>query len=291
MPTTDSQIANGVDGKPVSRPIEPKLSDGYLCQISDRVSCGACCGLYNVANADRRTLTALLAQRTKRFAGVPRTVEAILRFKKELQQLEAHKHPLPDFHHCPFLGLVGPRRRTVGCMLHPAERGNAGRDFRSLSHYGGMACHIYFCEAARLLSARHKGIIRVVVHDWYLYGLVITEVKLLKAIFAELEDRLGRPLYPKEFDDHPRRREALYGLLLLRASWPFRNPANRHPVHYFFNDHRQPRPAIEARSQGRAIPRYRTILEELETEVRSDADMRRAEIYLDDKIRMLLEAF
>jgi hypothetical protein len=291
MPSDELQTTPAPFGMPVKRPVEPILSDGYLCQISARVSCGACCGLYNVADASRSALTALLSQRTKRFAGVPRTVAAILRFKMELQQEEAQSRPLPDFHHCPYLGLVGRHRRTVGCMLHPIEPANGGRDFRSLSYYGGMACHIFFCSATRLLPARHKEIIRAVVNDWYLYGLIITEVKLLKALFSELEDRLGRPLYPKEFIDHPQRRTALYGLLLLRVSWPFRDPARHHLVHYFFNDHRQPRPAIAACGQGHAIQRYHTILEELETEAHTEADLRRAEVYLDDKIRQVLEAF
>ncbi|MCG6973724.1 MAG: hypothetical protein LJE66_11325 [Desulfobacterales bacterium] len=32
----------------------------YLCQVNDNVSCGACCGLYNVADPSEQNLTHIL---------------------------------------------------------------------------------------------------------------------------------------------------------------------------------------------------------------------------------------
>ncbi|MCP4691168.1 MAG: hypothetical protein GY859_24185, partial [Desulfobacterales bacterium] len=155
----------------------------YLCQISERISCGACCGLYNVADQSRAGLTRMLAARTDAFAGVSRGVEAILSFKKEVEAAENRERPFPDFHHCPYIGLVGRDRSRVGCLLHPLAEGNRGVDFRGLSYYGGMACRVYFCPSCRELPRAHKEIIRETAENWHQYGLIITEAALVMAFF------------------------------------------------------------------------------------------------------------
>jgi hypothetical protein len=57
----------------------------------------------------------------------------------------SNNQPFPEFHHCPYVGLIGNELSRVGCLLHPMAEGNTGVDFRGLSYYGGMACRIYFC--------------------------------------------------------------------------------------------------------------------------------------------------
>ncbi|MBL0713295.1 MAG: hypothetical protein JJV98_06300 [Desulfosarcina sp.] len=276
---------------PNSHPILPlreqKLDDDYLCQVSECVSCGACCGLYNVEDASRRALEALMAERTDRFIHVPRTIDGIMQFKIDVEQHERQRRPLPDFHHCSFMGFTGPQKKTVGCMLHPLEPLNQGMDFRSLSYYGGMACHIYFCPATRLLPTRFKQIVRAVISDWYLYGLLVTEYRLLQALFEEIEQRLNRPVFLDDFLHNPDARDALYSLFLLRVSWPFRWPGPIRLVNYFFNDHRHPRPVIAQAAEGQAIERYRIILQELETRTDTAELVRQADLYLDDKFRTI----
>ncbi len=282
---------NNLNGRPIAPLHEQELDDDYLCQIGTTVSCGACCGLYNVMDGSRLSLERLLAERTRRFATVARTIDGIMQFRAAIEAAESQVRPLPDFHHCPFLGLVGPRQETVGCMLHPLEPPNRGMDFRSLSHYGGMACHIYFCPATRLLPTRCKQIIRTVVSDWYLYGLLVTEHRLLKAIFDEIEHRLNRRVLKDDFTHNAQAREALYNLLLLRVSWPFRRPGPLRLVNYFFNDHQHPRPAINPNVGQQSIERYHAILQELETRTDSAEVVREAGLYLDDKLRALQKSF
>lgn len=279
----------GLNGHPISPLKEQTFEDDYLCQVSGSVSCGACCGLYNVADDSRGGLEALLAARSRRFAATPRTVEGILRFRRAIEQHENQQRPLSDFHHCPYLGLIGPGQETVGCLLHPLEPLNQGLDFRSLSHYGGMTCHIYFCPATRLLPARYKQMVRAVVTDWHLYGLLVTEHRLLQAIFEEIEDRLNRPVFLGDFQEHPEARRALEELLGLRVSWPFRPPEDARLVNYFFNDDRHPRPVITPAAGEPNIERYRTILQELETRADTAEHLHRAELYLDNQFRVLQE--
>jgi hypothetical protein len=277
-------------GNPDAPSIEASLTDDYLCQVNDHVSCGACCGLYNVAAASRSALFQLLKKRTRQFATTPRSIDAIFQFKRQIEAREGTERPMPDFHHCPFLGLIGPAQATVGCLLHPLAEGNNGMDFRSVSYYGGMTCHIYFCPSTRLLPVRIKEVVRTVLDDWYLYGLIVTETKLLKALFEELENRINRPLYAQDFEGHEACREALKYLFLLRVSWPFRSPGNHRMANYFFNDHLYARPPLAVPCESDGILRYRRILQELETDVSSEHALRLAELYLDDRFKRVQDA-
>lgn len=158
-----------------------KAENVYLCQVSEGVSCGACCGLYNIKNLSKAKLEAMLVERTEAFASVPRTEDGIDGFRTRIEGGTAVERPFPEFHHCPFLGLIGPDKSRVGCLLHPAASGNDGKDFRWLSWYGAMACRIYFCPAHRMLPPAYQMIVRESFDHWYFYGLLVTEHRLLVA--------------------------------------------------------------------------------------------------------------
>jgi len=123
----------------------------YLCQVGPNVSCGACCGLYNVAEPTPDALEALLVQRTRRFARVPRTIDGIDALKQTITQVESCTPPFPRFHHCPFLGLIEDSGQRVGCLLHPMANGNGGIDWRGLSYYG-----FQFCVGVRVSPCREN---------------------------------------------------------------------------------------------------------------------------------------
>ena len=114
----------------------------YLCQVNATVSCGACCGLYNVEDASRDALRSLLLVRSEKLAQVPRNLEAILAFKAEIEANENGTRPYPKFHHCPYIGLAGDKLSRVGCLLHPLADGNQGVDFSrpKLLRRHGMPC-------------------------------------------------------------------------------------------------------------------------------------------------------
>lgn len=248
----------------------------YLCQVSETVSCGACCGLYNVAETSRDSLHDRLFRRTERFATVPRTVSAITDFEAETLSLESAERPLPEFHHCPFIGLIGERRSRVGCLLHPLADGNDGTDFRGLSYYGGMACRGYFCPSCREMPVRIKRSLRAVARDWYLYGMMVTENRLLTALVEAAESRAGRRIHSTALAEDPRQAEAFRGLLRLKRDWPFRTES-AHRVHYFFKDGLHPRPTVSPGRFGEEGSDWTPILRELGTGFDGLADAQRAQ--------------
>ncbi len=262
--------------------IEPEDTDKkvpgnvYLCQVDETTSCGACCGLYNVACATRESIEAVLKKRTEIFKKTDRTLEGILGFKKRIREMESSDRPYPEFHHCPYIGFMGEDLKRVGCLLHPLAWGNNGVDFRGLSYYGAMACRTYFCSAYHDLCQNHKKIILKAIDDWYLYGLIITETKLLKAFFSKIETMLKRPLTVYEILSEDRRRQIIKNFCLLKINWPYRSVKGRF-ANYFFEDDLYKRPPVDYASFNLSFSEYDMFLRELESDFSSPGEFYKGE--------------
>lgn len=249
----------------------------YLCQINETTSCGACCGLYNLADTSRASMTAMLAQRSDLFSRTPRTVTAIDGFAAYIARIESAERPFKEFHHCPFIGMIGQSRTRVGCLLHPLGAGNDGVDYRGMSYYGGMACHSYFCPSHHELCSDYKHILRFAVTDWHLYGLIITEKNLIQAMFGHIEKRFRAALKPHHFQNNPRATRSLVDLLTLKLIWPYRPPGLNTDCHYFFREHPFPRRPIRYAALGRHPSPWNDLIIELNSEFNSSDDLLCAE--------------
>lgn len=211
----------------------------YLCQVGGSVSCGGCCGLYNIRDLQRERLRTTLAKRTAEFAHIPRNVAAILAFAQDRMSAEGSDHPLLDLHHCVFVGLIQDGGERVGCLLHPLATGNRGVDWRGLSFYGGAACKYFFCPTYDHLQPRWKHVVRAVIDDWYAYGLIIPEHRFISAVLGAVEERLGRPLDLRTMPTESK--SAIARLLTFRIDWPFRKE-NTHAAWNFFSTKDTDRP-------------------------------------------------
>ncbi len=256
--------------------MDPDIPGGvYLCQVSDTVSCGACCGLYNVSGLSRDGISPLLERRTQRFAGVDtRNLNTILSFRLWVEDNEPQARPLPEFHHCPYIGLIGPNASRPGCLLHPL--GNDGLDLRGISDYGGLACRTYFCPTHNQLSTDIKILIRSAARDWFEYGLIITESPLIQAILDASGDS------PVCWEDKPVPDpdfclEIVRELMDLKQSWQYRSDAATGQIHYFFNDKLYVRPSVDYAAIGAAPAPYDRIFQELGSRFASIQALREAE--------------
>jgi hypothetical protein len=254
----------------------------YLCQVSQTVSCGACCGLYNMKNLTRETMTRMLADRTRRFAKVPRTIEAIDQFAGDaFFRVEGQKQPIQDFHHCPFLGLIGPEKSTVGCLLHPLGEGNAGIDWRGLSYYGSFACATYFCPTCHDLAPRYKRLIRQAADHWYDYGLMITETDMLATFLTRVEDRLGGAVDDRNLEQRPEAVTRIREILAIKTTWPFRHTERHRLANFFFNKNENQPPAIGLQCPSAEISPWAPVLTALWSVLPSPTILSEAEALLD----------
>ena len=257
------------------------IPDVYLCQVSPEVSCGACCGLYNVATPSLEAIETMLVRRTRWFADVPRTVAGIDAFRARVETAEPGVRPFPDFHHCVFLGMIEDHGRRVGCLLHPLAKGNDGLDWRGLSFYGGMACRTYFCPSVRQLPSRWLQALRQSMDHWYLHGLIVTERQLLAAFFQAVEQRLGRRIHPSDFSANEHATQGLKKLAQLKVDWPFRRPEAAGVCNYFFEDGLYRRPKVEPVDGQAAASPAAVILRELDSVFATISERQRAEQILE----------
>ena len=259
----------------------------YLCQVSPHVSCGACCGLYNVADASFEALEAMLLRRTAWFAGVPRTVDGIDAFKAKVEHAECRRRPYRHFHHCAFLGMITGNGQRVGCLLHPLADGNHGQDWRGLSYYGGMACRTYFCPSVRNLPERWLTALGQCTDHWYLHGLIVTEQRLLTAIFSQLEQRIGRRLKAVDFFGSADAASQLRQITGLKLAWPFRRRNAPGLCNYFFEDGHHRRPELKPVPGAAVASPFSTIFQELDSAFTSAEALRRAEEIVEDLFQRL----
>ncbi len=163
-----------------------------LCQPGGGASCGACCGLYNFKDHSRAAVTNELRRHTRLLAGTPRTAEAYANAAAQLKR-EQPSPAFTDVRVCPLLGFLdGEREETVGCLAHPKHTGTGGIDLRDCGVYRAEICESFECPSHLWLSPDEARLIAEVCSgDWYLYGLVITDVDFVRAVFRLLARTLG----------------------------------------------------------------------------------------------------
>ena len=184
----------------------------HLCQRA-HASCGACCGLYNRTDQDRRLTTEELWRRTRRLARAERTPAA---FQEAAAELAAGgPEPLfPSVKICPLLGFLDAAGTRVGCLAHPLVTG--GPDLRACGVYDVVTCEAFLCPSHAFLSEEEAGLAEA-AGDWYLYGLVVTDVPFLRAAVAAVAALTGARLERRHLD-HPPFRRAFTALLALKES-------------------------------------------------------------------------
>ena len=69
----------------------------------------------------------------------------------------------------------------VGCLLHPMV--NNGKDLREHSFYGKELCASHECPSYIYLTEEEKKSVIYGADDWYIYGLVITDIDFVKGYF------------------------------------------------------------------------------------------------------------
>ena len=133
---------------------------------------------------------------------------------------------------CEYLGFLDAEERRVGCLLHPF--GNGGEDLRDVSFYGRELCDGHFCPSYHYLSAEEKMALLHICDDWYLYGLVVTDIDLVKSYFRWISDGIYETPSPDVFRKDALR-ETARRFFDLKVTWPFRSLDIHRLGKYYFD--------------------------------------------------------
>lgn len=258
----------------------------HLCQPDAKKSCGACCGLYNWKDHSRSALQRLLAMQTELLERCLPSGD-IAAYRAARQQRLTSTPLCPDIYNCEFLGFINPGRTRVGCRAHPAL--NGGRDLRDLCLYGRDICQNHFCPGYGCFSIIEQKAVIAAIDDWYLYGLVITDIDLVKEFFKLVENSIADSL--KEHAVlQPAALEVLRTFFMLKETWPFKARDNRLGKYYFTaTEYAVARIAYRERWSVPPSP-YDKIFMSLESEFSSADDLRAAERIISDMLSSFISA-
>ena len=129
-----------------------------------------------------------------------------------------------------------------------------------------------------------KILIREAARDWFEYGLVITEAKLVQAVLdaagvaACSQDKAPKPCQPACTD-------IIRALMDLKRSWPYRPDPAIGLIHYFFNDRLYARAPVDYTAIGAEPSRYDRIFQELGSGFGSIKALREAEAVVTDMLK------
>jgi hypothetical protein len=257
-----------------------------LCQPDKNKSCAACCGLYNRHDHSRHAIESILKIQTEYFQEAKKS-DALLKNQKQCQKHITNKKLFDTIYNCEFVGYIDHDHKRIGCLLHPAS--NTGEDLRHYGFYGTKTCSEHFCPSyANLTTTEQKAVVQV-SGDWYLYGLVITDIDLVKEFFKQVQDRIGDNIKGKHLQS-PAVADALHDFFSLKENWEFKSPENRLGK-YYFSRAEYSIARIEYQKRWCINPsRFDKILISLESDFQTKEDLHEAESLIEDTINHFIKA-
>lgn len=259
-----------------------------LCQPDEGKSCGACCGLYNYVDSSRSSLAQRLRSRTKRFRELVKSPDDLKHYSMQTVAAEDFRKRYEVIHCCEYLGFLDKDEKKVGCLLHPEQ--NSGKDMRDISFYGQELCAGHLCPSHYFIGQSQSQILIKIIDDWYLYGLVLTDIDLVTKYFQLIADRVGEELKPEVFDNSSLQNIALeyFGW---KISWPFRSRETNRLGKYYFDGSQYMISHIDYEKFGREISPLNSILLSLCSEFRDGKELIEAENMIWENIEKFVSVY
>lgn len=246
----------------------------HLCQPDNGKSCGACCGLYNYTDSTKASLVRRLRARTARFHANVRGISDLPAFSEETRRVEDQAKRYEVIYCCEYTGFLDVQERRVGCLLHPSV--NGGADLRGVSFYGLELCDGHFCPSYHYISHQEKQALLQIFDDWYLYGLCLTDIDLVKTYFRLISEGVCEMPAPQKFEKGPLR-EAAQRFFEFKLTWPFRATAVNRLGKYYFDGSQYMINHIDYEKLGCRPSRFDGIFLSLSSEFKSREDIVAAE--------------
>lgn len=223
-----------------------------------------------------------LKRRTQAFHKLERhTPQALKKFSDWVRSTEPQEKLLETIYNCEFLGFLDSQFRKVGCLLHPCR--HDGRDLRGCSFYGAELCDGHLCLSYQKLTREEKLGVILSLEDWYLYGICITDIDLVKSFFSLAAERIGAGPSLSVISRPPVRR-AVKDFLSLKVSWPYRTDDEGRFGKYSLAEDEYREARIPYEDIGCRKSRYDTIFLSLASEFSSAEDLWAAERLIERKI-------
>ena len=261
----------------------------HLCQPDAYKSCGACCGSYNYTDSTKESLVGRLKSRTDLFHKTVTRSEDLTGFSEMVKISEDQAKIFEVIYCCEYFGFLDDEERKVGCLLHPHR--NKGVDLRESSFYGRELCEGHLCPSYHYLSREEKlSLINIITDDWYLYGLCVTDIDLVKSYFRLLSERICEMPPPDRFRENVLREIALR-FFSYKTSWPFRSYATNRFGKYYFDGSEYMIKHINYETLGCEKSRFDSIFRSLSSEFKNVRELKEGEKLIQANIDELARTY
>jgi hypothetical protein len=186
------------------------------------------------------------------------------------------------------VGFLDGSERRVGCLLHPSQR--QGDDRRRLGFHGASLCADHFCLSYSYLTCQEQETVIRSIDDWYLYGLVITDIDLVKTYCRHLNDRLGCA-FASRLVEHPVLKEVVHRFFALKISWPFRTAAPDRFGKYRFSGESYGEAHIDYEGLGLRDSPYDAIFRSLVSDFGARNEVEEAERLIESHLKRFLTIY
>ncbi len=265
-------------------------NDFYLCQpvpiTSNVPSCASCCGIYNYWGHNREMVKEVLSMQTELLSEWDGTEEDMERIRTEI---ETNRPPqrFEVIYNCPFSGFLNEERTRVGCLLHPLLR---GEDLREYCRYGKRTCGEAKCQAYTYLNEGESRAIMASAPDWYIYGLAITDIDLVRDFFELAEMKTYKPLSPTNIEKSSELCRIFGEYLSWKESWWLARDPGRFGK-YYFRDRDYLVYSIDYRGLDYKDRTYNGILLSLGSVINTRSELLEAAKIIDEKIEEFARAY
>jgi hypothetical protein len=189
---------------------------------------------------------------------------------------------------CEYLGFLDAEEKKVGCLLHPQQ--NSDIDLRTCSFYGQEICAGHICPSHHFIPQTQSQILIKIIDDWYLYGLCLTDIDLVKTYFRLLADRVGEELKPGVFN-----KESLKNIAVeffnWKITWPFRSSETNRLGKYYFDGSQYMISYIDYTKFGKEVSVLDPIFLSLSSSFQNAAQIEAAESLVWSNIESFISAY
>jgi hypothetical protein len=239
-------------------------------------------------DSSRSSLEQRLSARTKRFKEMVKNPGDVKNYAKKTFDVEDFAKRYEVIYCCEYLGFLDAEEKKVGCLLHPQQ--NSDIDLRTCSFYGQEICAGHICPSHHFIPQTQSQILIKIIGDWYLYGLCLTDIDLVKTYFRLLADRVGEELKPGVFN-----KESLKNIAVeffnWKITWPFRSSETNRLGKYYFDGSQYMISYIDYTKFGKEVSVLDPIFLSLSSSFQNAAQIEAAESLVWSNIESFISAY
>jgi len=229
-----------------------------------------------------------LRRRTALFHDTVRGPKDLDVFSWTIRESESQDKLYEVIYCCEYIGFLDPEEKRVGCLLHPLQ--NGGEDLRDVSFYGRDLCDGHFCPSYHYISREEKLALINIIDDWYLYGLCVTDIDLVKEYFRLISDYVGE-MPPATRFHNGALRDCAHRFFSFKTSWPFRSLETNRFGKYYFDGSQYMIHHIDYDSLGCERSRFDRIFLSLASQFHGLDEVKTAEAVVQDAIDEFVKAY